>query len=61
MSSQDQSGQVDTDSLALSRPKPRPALRVSNEVVEKPTLDVELSEVETQKTEASDEPALEKP
>jgi len=61
VSSQDQSGLVDTDSLALSRPKPRPALRVSNEVVEKPTLDVELSEVETQKTEASDEPALEKP
>lgn len=58
---QDQTGQVDPDQLALLRPKPRPAPRISNEVVEKPDTDAARSEVETKKTEPSDEPAEETP
>lgn len=61
VSDQDQSGQVDPERLALLRPKPRPAPRISNEVVEKPETDAERSEVETQKAEPSDEPAEETP
>lgn len=59
ISEQDQSGQVDPDQLALLRPKPRPAPRISNEVVEKPETDAERSDVETQKAEDSDEPVEE--
>lgn len=59
VSDQDQSGQVDPDQLALLRPKPRPAPRISNEVVAKPETDAERSEVETQKAEPSEEPAEE--
>ncbi len=61
VSDQDQSGQVDPDRLALLRPKPRPAPRISNEVVEKPETDAERSDVETQKAEPSEEPAEETP
>lgn len=61
ISEQDQSGQVQPDQLALLRPKPRPAPRISNEVVEKPPTDAERAEVEEQKTEPSEEQAEVKP
>ena len=57
----DQSGQVDPERLALLRPKPRPAPRISDEVVEKPPTDAERSEETVEKTEPSEEPAEEKP
>ncbi len=61
ISAQDQNGQVQPDQLALLRPKPRPAPRISNEVVEKPPTDAERAEVEEQKTEPSEEQAEVKP
>ena len=61
ISEQDQSGQVRPDQLALLRPKPRPAPRISNKVVEKPPTDAERAEVEAQKTELSEEQAEVKP
>lgn len=61
ISEQDQSGQVQPDQLALLRPKPRPAPRISNEVVEKQPTDAERAEVEAHKTEPSEEQAEVKP
>jgi hypothetical protein len=55
ISEQDQSGQVDPNQLALLRPKPRPAPRISNEVVEKPPTDAEQSEETAEQTVPSDE------
>mgnify|MGYP005992329387 CR=1 FL=1 len=57
----DQSGQVDPERLALLRPKPRPAPRISDEVVEKPPTDAERSEETVEQTQPSEEPAEAKP
>jgi hypothetical protein len=59
ISEQDQAGQVDPNQLALLRPKPRPAPRISNEVVEKPPTDAERSEEIAEQTVPSDEPVEE--
>ena len=56
-SDQDQSGQMDAERLEVLRPKPRPAPRISDEIVEKPETDVERSDMEMQTTERSEEPA----
>ncbi len=58
---QDQTGQVDPDQLALLRPKPRPAPRISNEVNEAPPTDAERSEDTTEQTVPSDEATEVKP